>query len=184
KLEAERQRLQAGDPCPLCGSTEHPAIERYQALQPSETQRRLTALQQEVSQLATALANTTARLASLEQQRETLQQDIAQNDGEHQTLLQQWQDVSERLQVNYTLEQQDAVAAWVAQRETEEQDIRQQIGTREQQQKRWQESKDSLTANETLLRELDQKIALNAQQQTSLRVTQEEIVQSLQNVQR
>ncbi|AIA70069.1 AAA family ATPase [Pectobacterium atrosepticum] len=182
KLEAERQRLQTGKACPLCGSTEHPAIERYQALQPSETQRRLTALQQEVSQLATALANTTARLASLEQQREQLQQDIAQNDGEHQTLLQQWQDVSERLQVNYTLEQQDAVAAWFAQREAEEQDIRQQIGTREQQQKRWQESKDSLTANETLLRELDQKIALNTQKQTSLRVTQEETTQSLQNV--
>ncbi|MEQ9898132.1 AAA family ATPase [Pectobacterium punjabense] len=182
KLEAERQRLQAGDPCPLCGSTEHPAIERYQALQPSETQNRLTALRQEVSQLTTALANTTARLTSLEQQREQLQQDIAQNDGEHQTLLQQWQDVSERLQVNYTLEEQDKIAAWFAQREVEEQDIRQQISVREQEQKRWQESKDSLTASETLLRELDQKIALNAQQQTSLRVTQEEIAQSLQNV--
>ncbi|WP_113627200.1 AAA family ATPase [Pectobacterium peruviense] len=182
KLEAERQRLQAGKACPLCGSTEHPAIERYQALQPSETQRRLTALQQEVSQLATALANTTARLASLEQQREQLQQDIAQNDGEHQTLLQQWQDVSERLQVNYMLEQQDAVAAWFAQREAEEQDIRQQISTREQQQKQWQESKDSLTNDETLLRVLDQKIALNTQQQTSLRVTLEETAQSLQSV--
>ncbi|KFX20788.1 AAA family ATPase [Pectobacterium betavasculorum] len=184
KLEAERQRLQAGDPCPLCGSTEHPAIERYQALQPSETQKRLTALQQEVSQLATVLAHTTARLASLEQQREQLQQDIVQLDSEHQTLLQQWQDVSERLQVNYTLEQQDEVAAWFAQREAEEQDIRQQISTREQQQKQWQESKDSLTTNEAVLRELDQKIALNTQQQTSLRVTQADTVQSLQNMQR
>ncbi|MEQ9887074.1 AAA family ATPase [Pectobacterium zantedeschiae] len=184
KLEAERQRLQAGDPCPLCGSTEHPAIERYQALQPSETQKRLTALQQEVSQLATALANTTARLTSLEQQREQLLQDIAQLDSEHQTLLQQWQDVSKRLQVNYTLEQQDEVAAWFEQSEAEEQDIRQQITAREQQQKRWQESKDSLTASETLLRELDQKIALNAQQQTSLNDSQAEIVQSLQDVQR
>ena len=24
RLEAERQRLQAGEPCPLCGSTDHP----------------------------------------------------------------------------------------------------------------------------------------------------------------
>ncbi|MDC9819293.1 AAA family ATPase [Pectobacterium polonicum] len=182
KLEAERQRLQAGDPCPLCGSTEHPAIERYQALQPSETQNRLTALRQEVSQLTTALANTTARLTSLEQQREQHRQDITQLDSEHQTLLQQWQDVSERLQVNYALEQHDEVAVWFAQREAEEQDIRQQISVREQQQKRWQESKDSLTVSETLLRELDQKIALNTQQQTSLRVTLEEATQSLQNV--
>ncbi|MDX6913738.1 AAA family ATPase [Pectobacterium carotovorum] len=183
KLEAERQRLQAGEACPLCGSTEHPSIERYQALQPSETQSRLTALQQEVNRLTTTLANTTAQLSSLEQQREQLQQDIAQLDSEHQTLLQQWQDVSERLQVNYTLEQQNEIAAWLTQRETEEQAIRQQITVREQLQKQWQESKDLLTAEEALQRELDQKIALNTQQHTSLRVTQEETTQSLQNVQ-
>ncbi|MCA6940787.1 AAA family ATPase [Pectobacterium polaris] len=182
KLEAERQRLQAGDACPLCGSTEHPAIERYQALQPSETQSRLTALQQEVNQLTTALANTTAQLASLAQQQEQLQQEIAQLDSEHHTLLQQWQDVSERLQVNYTLEQQDEVAVWLAQNEAEEQAIRQQITAREQLQKQWQESKDLLTAAEALQRELDQKIALNTQQQTALSVTQQEIEQSLQNV--
>ncbi|WP_420065263.1 AAA family ATPase [Pectobacterium colocasium] len=182
KLEAERQRLQAGEACPLCGSTEHPAIERYQALQPSETQQRLTALQQQVNQLTTALANTTAQLASLEQQREQLQQDIAQFDSEHQILLQQWQDVSERLQVNYSLEQQDDITAWLTQREAEEQAIRQQIALREQRQKQWQESKDLLTAAEALQRELDQKIALNVQQHTSLRVIQEEITQSLQHV--
>ncbi|WP_432652357.1 AAA family ATPase [Pectobacterium sp. PL152] len=182
KLEAERQRLQAGEACPLCGSTEHPAIERYQALQPSETQQRLTALQQEVNRLTTALANTTAQLASLEQQREQLQQDIVQLDSEYQTLLQQWQDVSERLQVNYTLEQQDEIATWLTQCETEEQAIRQQITVREQLQRQWQESKDLLTAAEALQRELDQKVALNTQQHTSLRVTQEETTQSLQNV--
>ncbi|MEQ9889836.1 AAA family ATPase [Pectobacterium aroidearum] len=182
KLETERQRLQVGEACPLCGSTEHPAIERYQSLQPSETQQRLTALQQEVNRLTTALANTTAQLASLEQQREQLQQDIVQLDSEHQTLLQQWKDVSERLQVNYTLEQQNEIAVWLTQRETEEQAIRQQIAAREQLQRHWQESKDLLTAAEALQRELDQKIALNTQQHTSLRVTQEETTQSLQNV--
>ncbi|WP_409159071.1 AAA family ATPase [Pectobacterium sp. B2J-2] len=182
RLEAERQRLQAGEACPLCGSTEHPAIERYQALQPSDTQQRLTHLQQQVNQLTTALANTTALLVSQEQQREQLQQDIAQCDSEHHTLIQQWQDVSERLQVNYSLEQQDDIAAWLTQREAEEQAIRQQITLREQLQKQWQESKDLLTAAEAWQRELDQKIVLNAQQHTSLRVTQEETAQSLQNV--
>ncbi|MEQ9864168.1 AAA family ATPase [Pectobacterium aroidearum] len=182
KLEAERQRLQAGEACPLCGSTEHPAIERYQALQPSETQRRLTALQQDVNQLTIALANTTAELNARLQQREQLQSELAQCDSEHQALLQHWQSVSERLQVTYSLEQQDEVAVWLTQREAEEQAIRQQIAAREQSQKLWQESKDLLTAAEALLRDLEQKIALNAQQQTSLGVTQEETTQSLQNV--
>ncbi|AOR64376.1 AAA family ATPase [Pectobacterium wasabiae] len=183
RLEAERQRLQAGEACPLCGSTEHPAIERYQALQPSETQKRLTARQQDVKQLTTALANTTAQLASLEQQREQLQQEIAQLDSEHQILRQQWQDVSERLQVNYTLEQQNETSAWLTQRETEEQDIRQHITAHEQLQKQWQESKDSLTVAEALQRELDQKVVLNTQQQTSLNDTQADTVQSQQNTQ-
>ncbi|MEQ9903171.1 AAA family ATPase [Pectobacterium aroidearum] len=182
KLEAERQRLQAGEACPLCGSTEHPAIERYQALQPSETQQRLTALQQDVNQLTIALANTTAELNARLQQREQLQSELAQCDSEHQALLQHWQSVSERLQVTYSLEQQDEVAVWLTQREAEEQAIRQQIAAREQSQKLWQESKDLLIAAEALLRDLEQKIALNAQQQTSLGVTQEETTQSLQNV--
>ncbi|ACT12055.1 MULTISPECIES: AAA family ATPase [Pectobacterium] len=181
KLEAERQRLQAGEACPLCGSTEHPAIERYQALQPSETQRRLTALQQDVNQLTIALANTTAELNARLQQREQLQSELAQCDSEHQALLQHWQSVSERLQVTYSLEQQDEIAVWLTLREAEEQAIRQQIAAREQSQKLWQESKDLLTAAEALLRDLEQKIALNAQQQTSLDVTQEETTQSLQN---
>jgi exonuclease SbcC len=182
KLEAERQRLQAGEACPLCGSTEHPAIERYQALQPSETQRRLTALQQDVNQLTIALANTAAELNARLQQREQLQLELAQCDSEHQALLQHWQSVSERLQVTYSLEQQDEIAVWLTQREAEEQAIRQQIAAREQSQNLWQESKDLLTAAEALLRDLEQKIALNAQQQTSLDVTQEETTQSLQNV--
>lgn len=33
-LEAQRAQLQAGQPCPLCGSTSHPAVEAYQALEP------------------------------------------------------------------------------------------------------------------------------------------------------
>ncbi|MGA9619587.1 MAG: AAA family ATPase, partial [Serratia proteamaculans] len=40
-LEAERARLQTGEPCPLCGSSSHPAIEQYQAVKPSETALRL-----------------------------------------------------------------------------------------------------------------------------------------------
>ncbi|MFP3435040.1 hypothetical protein SB781_35345, partial [Paraburkholderia sp. SIMBA_061] len=43
-LEAERARLQTGQPCPLCGSNEHPAVEQYQAIKLSETAQRLEAM--------------------------------------------------------------------------------------------------------------------------------------------
>lgn len=44
-LEAQRAQLQAGQPCPLCGSTSHPAVEAYQALEPGVNQSRLLALE-------------------------------------------------------------------------------------------------------------------------------------------
>lgn len=47
-LEAQRAQLQPGQPCPLCGSTSHPAVEAYQALEPGVNQSRLLALENEV----------------------------------------------------------------------------------------------------------------------------------------
>ncbi|MEH2919716.1 SbcC/MukB-like Walker B domain-containing protein [Samsonia erythrinae] len=183
RLEAERQRLQAGAPCPLCGSTEHPAVKRYQALQSSQTEQRLLAKRQEVNRLATALANITTQLTLFQQQSAQLQRDIDQHDSEYQTCLQSWRDVSEHLQVNYSPEQADEVESWLARCETDEQDIRQQISAREQQQKQWQESKDSLTVAEASLRELDQKILLNAEQQNTLNNALTEMARSRQGIQ-
>lgn len=40
KLEHYRSRLEAGKPCPLCGSCEHPAVEQYQSLELTDNQRR------------------------------------------------------------------------------------------------------------------------------------------------
>ncbi len=37
-LEQHRATLQPGEACPLCGSLEHPLVEAYQALDPSQTQ--------------------------------------------------------------------------------------------------------------------------------------------------
>lgn len=47
-LESQRALLQSGMPCPLCGSTTHPAIERYQTLELSVNQARREALEKEV----------------------------------------------------------------------------------------------------------------------------------------
>jgi DNA repair protein SbcC/Rad50 len=62
-LEAHRQRLQPDEPCPLCGSLEHPAVAAYQALDVSATEAalkektaELDALITRITQVATALA--------------------------------------------------------------------------------------------------------------------------------
>ncbi len=49
-LSDYRAQLQAGDACPLCGSTEHPAIERYEQLaKEDQYQQRLHALEQQLN---------------------------------------------------------------------------------------------------------------------------------------
>ncbi|WP_028109748.1 AAA family ATPase [Ferrimonas futtsuensis] len=50
-LEAERAKLVAGEACPLCGSTEHPAVTAYQGIVLSETEQRLTDLKEKVEAL-------------------------------------------------------------------------------------------------------------------------------------
>ncbi|WP_304638731.1 AAA family ATPase [Pseudomonas sp.] len=50
-LEGHRAQLQPGEACPLCGSLEHPAIDAYQALDVSETQRALDKVRAELEAL-------------------------------------------------------------------------------------------------------------------------------------
>ena len=76
-LEAHRAHLQPGSACPLCGATEHPAIEQYQALDVGATQRTLQlkrdALEQlgeEGRQLAGELERLNERLAQLSAQQQ------------------------------------------------------------------------------------------------------------------
>ncbi|HBF45817.1 MAG TPA: exonuclease subunit SbcC, partial [Shewanella frigidimarina] len=47
-LTLERAKLKAGEPCALCGSTDHPLVERYEALNVSVTEQRMQQLQIEL----------------------------------------------------------------------------------------------------------------------------------------
>lgn len=81
-LEAHRRQLQAGDACPLCGATEHPAIAAYAALDVSATetalkekQAALDALTQKGQQLrAEQAAAQATQKSGLEQQAKTSQE--------------------------------------------------------------------------------------------------------------
>ena len=53
-LEQHRQTLQAGEACPLCGATEHPAIDTYRALDVSATE---DALEKKLAELEDLTAN-------------------------------------------------------------------------------------------------------------------------------
>lgn len=119
-LEAQRALLQSGQPCPLCGSTTHPAVAAYQALEPGVNQTRLAELEKEVTNLR-------EEGATLRGQLEALQQQLQRDESEAQTLIkdervltQEWQTVVEHLGI--ILQPHDDIQPWLnAQEEHEKQ---------------------------------------------------------------
>ena len=67
-LSNYRDQLQAGDDCPLCGSTDHPAIESYQSTNSSESENRLHNEKQHLEALEEQGTKAKARQVQLETQ--------------------------------------------------------------------------------------------------------------------
>lgn len=84
-LQEHRSALQPGEACPLCGSHEHPAIEKYTTLNVSATaaalqqvQAQLKALQHQGEQVSTALTTSHNQQQHLQEQRDALAQQMSQ----------------------------------------------------------------------------------------------------------
>lgn len=91
-LEAHRQQLQPEAPCPLCGSTEHPAIAAYQTLDVSATETALKnceaafeKLTKEGNKLKEAQAASRATLQQLQAQRDKIVHQITNGQNEWST---------------------------------------------------------------------------------------------------
>lgn len=122
-LEAERVRLESGQPCPLCGSKEHPAVLAYQQIQPDESQQQLTALTAEVENLAKQGASMKGQLEAQHQQREKLRLALAQIQEEENELTGRWQQCCNTLAINLTREED--ISQWLSQQEQYEYSLRQ-----------------------------------------------------------
>lgn len=91
-LDAHRLALQPGEACPLCGATEHSAVEAYQALDVSSTaalrgkQTALDALVADGQKAAAALAASHASQTARRSQQAQMAQDIGQWQGDWDTL--------------------------------------------------------------------------------------------------
>ena len=115
KLEHYRSQLEAGKPCPLCGSCEHPAIEQYQSLELTDNQRRRDALEKEVAALKEEGLLVLGQVNALAQQiqRET---DEAQTlSQEEQALTKAWLEACASL--NIALNIQEDIAPWLHEQE-------------------------------------------------------------------
>jgi len=121
-LEAQRAQLQAGQPCPLCGSTSHPAVEAYQALEPGVNQSRLLALENQVKKLGEEGATLRGQLDAITKQLQRDENEAQSLRQDEQALTQQWQAVTASL--NITLQPLDDIQPWLDAQDEHERQLR------------------------------------------------------------
>ncbi|MFA9593153.1 exonuclease subunit SbcC [Citrobacter telavivensis] len=120
-LESQRALLQSGQPCPLCGSTAHPAVSAYQALEPGVNQARRDALEKEVKVLADEGAALRGQSEALNQQLQRDESEAQTLAKEEQALTQQWQTAIGAL--NVTLQPQEDIQPWLTVQDEHEQQL-------------------------------------------------------------
>lgn len=163
-LADHRARLEAHQPCPLCGSCTHPAIAQYSQLQLSENQRRLTALKQSVTALYES------GTAQREQQRQAalalqnLAQEIAESSQQLDNLTQQWRLLCGELALTFPAGEVAALADWLSEQERQETGLQQVLHQHEAAARQLQQAKDRWQQHQQKLQQHQQALLLAQQQ--------------------
>ncbi|WAB87036.1 AAA family ATPase [Pantoea agglomerans] len=141
-LSDYRARLAADQPCPLCGSCTHPAVEAYSTLEVSANQQRRAALQQQTEALREAGTAKSEQLKQSAVQQQTLRDEIAEMQQQLDRLEQQWQALSGELALTFSLADRDTLTAWEQQQSERESQLEQQRQAQEAAEQARQAAKD------------------------------------------
>ncbi|XGJ92532.1 exonuclease subunit SbcC [Serratia marcescens] len=182
-LEAERALLQNGAPCPLCGSTSHPAVEQYQAVQPSATEQRLVEMRTLAEKLQTQGTELRTRCEGLQEQQQRQQQTIAQDEQQLAAQQQQWRQLSAPLAFDFTLADGEQLSAWLNGCDDEERCGQQALQQHEQAAQAVQQAKDALTALQAQQQQTQQQLALLEERFTLLHKAHADSLQQQQELQ-
>ena len=184
-LEQHRAQLEAGLPCPLCGSETHPAVQQYQALRPSENQRRLEELKRDVEKLKDEGSTCAAQLKQAQQLEQRQQQDESELKRQAAALGQQWQTAAQQLALSLTPDQRDQASEWLAEQEQQENTLQQQLNLLEQALRHCQQQKEALFRHQQAWQQLQQQTQLlQEQQRVAAQALQEQQQQQEQAQQR
>jgi exonuclease SbcC len=111
-LSQHRDNLAVGMSCPLCGSTEHPAIEQYQEISVSVHQARLLIHKTTMTELELHGNKMNALVASLTAQLESINANEVNNQEEQLRLQKFWQDNHQATGLNCTLADLVKIEQW------------------------------------------------------------------------
>ena len=193
ELTALRATLQPGDACPLCGSAEHPAVEHYQSLDPSEAEQALLLAKQQQDALRLQGEQLQQQIARLQTQQSGGQSQLAEL-LQQQTQLQTQLDAAPlsadlRFEASSAFLQQDdgQLQQLLVQLQQQLSAIQQQLTLFQQQQQALLDAQQQLQQVQTQLQQLAQQLALERQQyqqwqkdQQTLQAQQAELQQDMQ----
>lgn len=97
RLQDYRDKLEKNQSCPLCGSTQHPAIESYSAIDHSKTEQRLLKEQVVLNELEVFEKEEAITLASLDTQADALKIRINATDNLMQQKVETWKSLATQL---------------------------------------------------------------------------------------
>ena len=167
ELSEYRAALQAGAPCPLCGSVEHPAVSHYQQLEPTDTEQQLRALREELEQLRADGAAFSARLDALAQQQQQADQQMEALRREVDTAYQHWLEAAQPAPFSEQLAQ-------LQQQQTQvQQQLQQAQHLQQQRQQAQQQHAEALAA----LQQLDSALELQREKYQQLHTQQKQLQQ-------
>ncbi len=174
RLSDYRNRLQAGNACPLCGSTEHPAIERYQKLDVSETEQRLQAIKKEQEKLQGSLETLTSEVSRLQvkvETAETVSQSFQTQLAKTQS---EWGEFCQPLNLTVSVEDAEAFNEAYQQFSQSGVQIDQQVEQLASLNQRIQQAQQKVNLHQTEISQLESKLALKRQETRHINLQQED----------
>ena len=167
-LAAERAKLQLDEACPLCGSTEHPLIDKYQTLNLSETEQRREALKAEVEaieqqgkELSNALNKEEAKLEQYNQRLQAITDELSH-------LQTHWQQLAGQIAVALDLNQPGALQSYLHQCDSRLRQLANQLDHLRSIDHHLQATSNELNVAEQELHKANHALALNTQQQNTV----------------
>ncbi|GAA0510114.1 AAA family ATPase [Tatumella terrea] len=166
-LATLRETLEAGHPCPLCGSCEHPSVAEYKQLQPAENQQLKLAQDKRVAELQEQGVQRKEQLAQARQQHGQMTEEISTLTAALAESEAQWQSLCLAEGLTLKLTEMPRLQQYLQETEAREQQVRRQLQQREQAALACQQAREHYyQCHDRLLRHQQQTALMTEQQNT------------------